>query len=129
MTSTRMLLIPLVLAAVGCGAGPAAAPSPGREAAAPLRVVGYYAGGTAARGYTPTDIPAEAVTHVNYAFAGIAPDGTLAYRDRCIDLGECAAGEEPVAGWEGAVAGLRALKSRHPHLRVLVSIGGWGGSG
>ena len=34
-------------------------------------VVGYYAGWAAYRGYTPDQLPAQELTHINYAFAMI----------------------------------------------------------
>ena len=137
----RAARVAAVALLIGCAAGPPVAspaddPASDPASGAPvgayggeMRIVGYYAGFTAPRGFTPADIPAGWLTHVNYAFAAIAPDGTLAYRDRCIDVGECEAGKAPVPGWTGAFDGLRALKRAHPHLRVLVSVGGWGGSG
>jgi chitinase len=57
--------------------------------------------------------PAERVTHVNYAFANIR-DGRM------------------VEGFANDAANFRALaglRGRHPHLKVLVSVGGWTWSG
>ncbi|HWE36082.1 MAG TPA: glycoside hydrolase family 18 protein, partial [Isosphaeraceae bacterium] len=88
--------------------------------AAPLppRVVGYYASWTdrAPRNYHVADIPAERLTHVNYAFALIDPEGRIVLDDPRSD------------GEDGILAGLRELKKKHPHLKALVSVGGWGGS-
>jgi chitinase len=77
-------------------------------------LVGYFASWAPARGYAVADIPADRLTHVNYAFAGI--------RD-----GKCAVGNLDAA--RDAFAQLRGLKQKHPHLRTLVSVGGWAGSG
>jgi chitinase len=84
------------------------------QAAAGTKVVGYFAGWNGARGYTADKIPAEKLSHVNYAFAVIV-DGECAVKDKT-----------------GAAANFRelaALKQKHPHLRTLISVGGWGGSG
>ena len=93
---------------VCAGASPArAAPSPAR------RVVGYFAAWAPASGYQVANIPADKLTHVNYAFA-------------VIKEGRCAA-----RGANSAehFAQLRALKQKHPHLRTLISVGGWADSG
>ncbi|HEY2157716.1 MAG TPA: glycoside hydrolase family 18 protein, partial [Isosphaeraceae bacterium] len=66
------------------------------------------------KSYKVTDIPADRLTHVNYAFALINAQGTIYV-------------EDPAASRE-AFAGLRALKAKYPHLKALISVGGWGGS-
>lgn len=78
-------------------------------------VTGYYAGWSAYNGYTPLNIPASDLTHINYAFAKIGDDFKIAMGDPYIDptnfikLGE--------------------LKKAYPHLKTLISIGGWNDSG
>lgn len=75
-------------------------------------VVGYYAGWSAYQGYQASDIPAHLLTHINYAFAMIDPDtGTLALDNPTQD--------------EKNFAALRALREEHPHLKLLLSVGGW----
>lgn len=69
-------------------------------------IVGYYAG------WKPdTVVDARDLTVINYAFAFVAPDGSLVLDD--------------AAREEGAFAKLRALKGRNPDLRLMVSVGGW----
>ncbi|MGE8239693.1 MAG: glycosyl hydrolase family 18 protein, partial [Stenotrophomonas indicatrix] len=68
----------------------------------------YYPGGSAER-YPVSSIPAERLTHLFYAFS-------------TIEDGRCAIGAEAPANF----AALAELKRRHPHLRTLISIGGWG---
>ena len=93
--------------------GPAAADD--TYAASEGTVVGYYAGWAAYWGCTPDQLPAQQLTHINYAFAGIDPDtGTLALGDPDLDLRNLAA--------------LRALREEHPHLKLLISVGGWDAS-
>jgi chitinase len=94
----------------------------------PGRIVGYYAGWTSkTKRYTPADIPADQLTHVNYAFGLIDADGRAMLGDAETDIGQA----DPSAGGDSAgnFQQLKELKERHPHLRTLISIGGWTGSG
>jgi chitinase len=94
----------------------------------PGRIVGYYAGWTSkTRHYTPADIPADQLTHVNYAFSLIDADGRAMLGDAEADIGHA----DPPAGDDlsGNFRLLKELKERHPHVRTLISIGGWTGSG
>ena len=75
-------------------------------------VVGYYAGWSTYQGYQASDIPAHLLTHINYAFAMIDPDaGTLALDNPTQD--------------EKNFADLRALRDEYPHLKLILSVGGW----
>jgi len=78
------------------------------NAAAPTkyRIVGYVGGKT-----NIYAIGVEKLTHVNYAFATVTPDGNVVLRN-------------PDA--PGNLAQLQALKARSPALKVIISIGGWG---
>ncbi|HEX5498018.1 MAG TPA: glycosyl hydrolase family 18 protein, partial [Thermomicrobiales bacterium] len=94
----------------------------------PRRIVGYYAGWTSKSGrYTPADIPADRLTHVNYAFGLIDADRRAMLGDAAADIGRAdpSAGGDPVGNFRQ----IEELKERHPHLRTLISIGGWAGSG
>jgi chitinase len=90
------------------------------------RLVGYYASWNSYNGFSPENIRAELLTHLNYAFATVSRDGTAALGDPCADVGEC--GRETNDKTEGNFKQLRRLKKRHPHLKVLIAIGGWKGS-
>lgn len=75
-------------------------------------VVGYYAGWSSYQGYQASDIPVQQLTHINYAFAMIDPDaGTLALDNPTQD--------------EKNFADLRALREEYPHLKLILSVGGW----
>lgn len=77
--------------------------------------MGYYAGWAAYQGYTPDQLPAEKLTQINYAFAEIDPvAGRIALGDEPNDLKNLKA--------------LRKLRSQHPHLKLLISVGGWSDS-
>src|SRR5215213_6411855 len=76
----------------------------------PYRIIGYV---------RPradfTRVSAEKLTHVNYAFAQVSPEGELYFPreesgTRLIEL-------------------RKVLKQRNPSIKLLVSVGGWGGDG
>src|SRR6187402_2057108 len=74
-----------------------------------FKVIGYYAEWTDAR-YPLSGIPGDKLTHVNYAFAKIGPDNRLTWKD----------------GLFGRIA---SLKQKYPHLKFILSVGGWTDSG
>jgi chitinase len=127
-TLAALAALALALASVSGCAGPR--PLRPLDPDAPPRIVGYLASwGVRTKGTRIADLPASQLTHLFYAFARVTPDGRLAMGDPCLDAGECAPGArqegEPPDGNFGE---LRRLKARHPRLRLLVSVGGWGGS-
>src|SRR5688572_27598825 len=98
------------------------------QAAKPMRVVGYLASwGVRSKGTRIADLPAKDLTHIFYAFGRIAEDGRVTLGDRCLDVGACDTARAVNPG--GNFAELRKLKQLHPHLKLVVSIGGWTGSG
>lgn len=104
----RQILSTAVLLVAG-----AFAPAEAAELDATKRhVIGaYYPGGSAER-YPVANIPAERLTHLFYAFARI-------------EDGKCVVAPEAAAHFTA----LAELKHRHPHLRTLISIGGWEAGG
>jgi chitinase len=72
-------------------------------------IVGYVAGWKA---LNPKKIPAEKLTHINYAFANVA-DGIVTNIDG-------RAKQDSLNFIQ-----LQSLKARNPNLKILVSIGGW----
>ena len=96
----------LALAGMVADTGEAAA------ALSPRPVIGaYYAGWNSAT-YPISQIPADTVTHLFYAFA-------------TIDRGRCVVQPSAAADF----AALAELKRAHPKLHTLISIGGWGAGG
>ncbi|WP_417899724.1 glycosyl hydrolase family 18 protein [Bacillus haimaensis] len=75
------------------------------------KLVGYYAGWAAYSGYEVADIDASKLTHINYAFANITKDGKIAVGDSSTDVKN--------------FHQLNKLKEQHPHIKTLISIGGW----
>ncbi|GAB3265439.1 glycoside hydrolase family 18 protein [Chitinimonas naiadis] len=78
------------------------------------KVIAYYYGeGAERQAYRPDRIPAEKLTHLMYAFANIR-NGKAVLDNPSSDNAD-----------SKQLAGLRVLKQQHPHLKVLLSIGGW----
>ena len=94
------------------------------------RVVGFFTSwGTYGRNYQVTDIPAEQLTHVAYAFAGISPQGTVELSDPYADVERIYSNEDPGSDeFHGNFRQLALLKAAHPQLQTLLSVGGWDGS-
>jgi chitinase len=96
----------------GCAAS-AAGPARAADRAAPgdKAVIAYVFVGD--RVIDPASVPAEKLTHINYAFANIA-NGRMV---------------EGFAHDSENYAALTSLRQRNPVLKVLVSVGGWTWSG
>ena len=71
------------------------------------KVIAYYTG----NGETIRQYPLDKLTHIIYSFLAFKND-TLSFRNN---------------KQEETVKELVALKSNYPHLKIMVSIGGWGG--
>jgi len=91
-------------------------------------IVGYFVSwGVYARNYHVMDIPVEKINFINYAFANIDPAaGTIILGDPYADIDKFYPGD----CWEtGCLRGnfhqLQILKEQNPHLKTLISIGGW----
>jgi chitinase len=109
-SATRILGITCALVAVTFSIRSAGSQAP----ASPYKVIGYYPDWTANR-YPLADIPAAKLTHVNYAFAKVSPDFKLEMINP-----RAAATLFPI---------IAELKQKHPHLKFIVSVGGWTDSG
>ena len=103
------LIVRVVATLTLCCMAPPGALSADQRREAGFRVVAYVASWS-----IPPVIPAQKLTHINFAFARIDRNGRVVF-------------EQP-----GAADGLkilRALKATNPPLRILVSIGGWEADG
>jgi GH18 family chitinase len=95
------------------------------RAAESQNVVGYYSSWSIYdRDYHVAEIPAAQLTHINYAFLGISASGECELSDPWADV------QKPYPGDGGGPAQgnfrqLQILKGAHPHLKVLLAIGGW----
>ncbi|MBK8980004.1 MAG: glycoside hydrolase family 18 protein [Planctomycetes bacterium] len=96
----------------------------------PRRVIGYFTSWSVyARNYHVPDIPADRITHVNYAFANVV-GGRIALGDPYADIDRFYPGDSWAPGaLRGSFRRLQVLKAAHPHVRTLISVGGWTWSG
>ncbi|KAJ0318220.1 hypothetical protein Brms1b_004475 [Colletotrichum noveboracense] len=70
------------------------------------------------QGDTPGAMNYGCINHVYYAFANVSPDGGVFLSDEWADA------RAPVDGVQGGLGSLMHLKQKHPHLQVVLSIGG-----
>ena len=103
---SRLATVLLIVVAIGAGRQTSSQP-------VPFKVIGYYADWTAAS-YPLPQIPADRLTHVNYAFGKIGADDLLTWN-------QSAAAE--------LFPQITDLKKKFPHLKFLMSVGGWTDSG
>jgi chitinase len=95
------------------------------------RVVAYFAEwGVYGRKFNVPDIPATKVTHINYAFAKVTEQGECALVDSYAAIDKAYPGDKWDNGvLRGSFNQLQLLKKNHPHLKTLISVGGWTLSG
>jgi chitinase len=93
-------------------------------------VVAYYTGwSTYGRNYQVSQIPGDKVSHINYAFANIA-NGQCVLGDSYADVDKFFAGDSwDSTAMRGNFNQLLKLKAKYPHLKTLISVGGWTWSG
>lgn len=99
-----------------------------------LRNVMYYGDWSIWGGqgmFYPGGIPADQLTHLNFAFLDFDADGSLRFTDRDAAVG--APVGMPGVQWGAANAGILSamqhLRAENPNLRIGVSLGGWSKSG
>ena len=99
-----------------------------------LRNVMYYGDWSIWGGqgnFYPSGIPADQLTHLNFAFLDFDANGTLKFTDKDAAVG-APVGMQDVQ-WGAANAGLisafQDLRAKNPNLRIGISIGGWSKSG
>jgi len=91
------------------------------------KLIGYYANWICYKGYEPTKVPVEKLTHLNYAFANIE-NGEVVLGDKWIDVEKSFGGDSdsPIKGNYNLFLNPNGpLKKRNPNLKVLISVGGW----
>ncbi|WP_409291232.1 glycoside hydrolase family 18 protein [Peribacillus sp. SCS-37] len=79
------------------------------------------------RDFQVKDIDAAKITHINYAFANIQ-DGKMVLGDPWADVDKPFPGDEQ-SSVKGNFGQLIHLKESYPHLKTLISVGGWTWSG
>ncbi len=93
------------------------------------KVVGYYPNWAIYRSpsFKPENIDFDLVTHINYAFAKVDKAGDIALFDAWADIeyrSDWNASSPEPAFW-GNFKAFSDLKKKHPHIKTLISIGGW----
>lgn len=96
------------------------------------KVVGYYAQWAIyARDYNINKIDGNKLTHLNYAFFDVDYSATAPQNTKLKSLDTYADFEHTETGapWNAPVKGnfydLKNLKTAYPHLKILISVGGW----
>lgn len=95
------------------------------------RIVAYWIEwGIYGRNYHPSDTPFEKITHINYAFANIDASGRVVPFDSWAAIDKAYPGDtwdQPIRGCYNQLNNV--FKPLHPHLKTLISVGGWTLSG
>jgi len=102
-------------------------PQQGQQSVEGKKLIGYYANWKCYKGYEPTKVPVEKLTHINYAFANIE-NGEVVIGDKWCDIEKPYGGDEksPIKGNYNLFLNPGSeLRRRNPYLRVLISVGGW----
>ena len=92
------------------------------------KIIGYFASwGVYVRDYHITDIPPEKITHINYAFANINSQTLeIMLGDSYADIDKFYPGDSWETGsLRGSFHQLQILKANNPHIKTLISVGGW----
>jgi len=123
----------------GATATPTRTPTPGATPSGGSLIIGYFVQwGVYARNYHVKNIvtsgSAAKLTHINYAFANVDSNGRVVLGDSYADIDRFYDAASSVDGqpdcWDpGCLRGnfnqLRKLKAMYPHLKILLSVGGW----
>ncbi|HXM56411.1 MAG TPA: glycoside hydrolase family 18 protein [Candidatus Dormibacteraeota bacterium] len=135
LLASALLLTSAGTASAGSGAG-----QDGQRGDRLQRVAYFVQWGIYARQYfvknVATSGQAARLTTINYAFGGISADGTCTSLDTWADFQRPVGADESVDGvadapgqaLNGNFNQLRKLKAQFPHLRVVMSLGGFTGS-
>lgn len=101
--------------------------STGTAAAAPpsRTIRAYYAQWATYSGYHVADIDGSKITHINYAFADIGDDLKIKLGDPTADVEKLFPGDSASAPYKGNFNQLQRLKQRYPHLKTVISVGGY----
>ncbi|MFC4099869.1 glycosyl hydrolase family 18 protein [Paenibacillus xanthanilyticus] len=97
-------------------------------AASGKRVIGYYTGWSTYNGLQIASIDGSKLTHINYAFANVGADLKVVPSDPYADFQKRFPNDLATDPFYGNFNQLLKLKQKYPHLKTLISVGGWGGS-
>ncbi len=89
------------------------------------RIVGYYTSWSIySAEYFVTDIPAEQLTHINYAFMNISDAGTCVLGDSYADVEFRYPDDPDGLAYYGNIRQLHLLRTINPDIKIMMSIGG-----
>ncbi len=79
--------------------------------------------------YHINDVPGAQITHLVYQSANINAKGKVLIGNEYADINHAYPGDNPAnTGFSGSFGQMLILKTQHPQLKTLISIGGWGRS-
>ncbi len=94
--------------------------------ASDYKVMAYFPEwGIYQRNFQIKDVPADKLTHLFYAFANITDAGEVGVYDSYAAVEKAFPGDTWDQPLRGNFNQIRLLKAAHPHLKVLISVGGW----
>jgi len=89
-------------------------------------IMGYFAAWSVyAPAYFVSNIPANKLTHINYAIATIGSNGRIGLGDVWADTQMPFPDNIPNKTFNGSFNQLLVLKQKYPHLQTLISVGGY----
>ncbi|MDO6527846.1 glycosyl hydrolase family 18 protein [Motilimonas sp. 1_MG-2023] len=99
------------------------------QAAEPKAIIAYYKQwGIYSPNYHIKDVPVGQVTHLVYQSAKFDSEGTVEVGDEYADLNLQYPDADESIPFSGNFGQMVSLKKRHPHIKTIISIGGWGRS-
>jgi chitinase len=94
------------------------------------RIVAYFSSWSIyQKNFFITDIAADKLTHINYAFANVSDEGECLLGDEWADTQYPYEGDKEGEALLGNFKQLNLLKEAHLQLQTLISVGGWTWSG
>ena len=98
----------------------------------PYRNVIYYSNWSVYSKFYPSSMDAKSISHVNFAFMDMDENGNLKLIDEYADFQIATIPEleglSYALPYAGVIGALVSLKIKNPHLKVGISVGGWGNS-
>ncbi|MFA8300560.1 MAG: glycosyl hydrolase family 18 protein [Hyphomicrobiales bacterium] len=97
----------------------------------PKRIIAYYASWSERPdkgNYTVDKIPWAKLTHINYAFAGVGEDYKIKILDEKVSIQNEYPNLDKSLPYKGQFNLLTKYKKQYPHVKTLISIGGWAAS-
>jgi len=91
----------------------------------PYKLVGYYSSYGIYEDYYVTDIPADELTHLNYAAVDVSSNGQCVSSDEWTDMHFLYPSDDENLRLAGNFRQLQIMRGEHPNLKILMTVGGW----